>query len=211
MIAKAGASSIGLNFYAPSKRYVAPSQARLIRDAVVHAMDITGVFVNSPVAEVCEITEEVGLDIVQFHGDETVEMIADFHSQCPDTLVIRAFRVDEEGLAPAIHSVQTLQSAGVPLIAVLLDAHVAGEYGGTGHQIAPAVIQDRPKTWPPLILAGGLTPETVAAASSAVDPWGIDTASGVESGPGKKCGDKVRKFISAADATEFVRCSPRFG
>lgn len=197
MIAESGATAIGLNFFPQSKRYISPATARPIRDAVADDIDVVGVFVNSSATKVAEIVEQVGLNVVQFHGDETPEAISQFQQACPDILVVRAFRVGDDGLGDVEQSIEDLRSAGVRLSAILLDAHVAGEYGGTGRQIDASLLQQRPKGWPPLILAGGLTPVTVAAAQAAVAPWGIDTASGVEDSPGVKSREKVAAFVAA--------------
>jgi phosphoribosylanthranilate isomerase len=82
----------------------------------------------------------------------------------------------------------------------LIDARVDGAYGGTGQTVpwdVLARIYHHPE-WPALILAGGLNPENVATAIVTVRPWGVDVASGVESSPGIKDLDQVRRFISNA-------------
>ena len=81
--------------------------------------------------------------------------------------------------------------------AVLVDAHVAGQHGGTGHAIADSLLDLLPRL-PRLILAGGLTPENVAERVGKVRPWMVDVASGVESSPGRKNRDKVARFIENA-------------
>ncbi len=86
--------------------------------------------------------------------------------------------------------------------AILIDAHVPGQFGGTG-RIAPwELLADfRPEV--PLILAGGLTPENVAEAVRIVRPYGVDVASGVETSPGHKDPDKMKRFIeNAREAAE---------
>ena len=83
--------------------------------------------------------------------------------------------------------------------AVLADAWVPGQYGGTGHLAPWRLLADfRPGV--PLILAGGLTPENVAEAVRIVRPYAVDVASGVESSPGRKDPDKMRRFIDHARA-----------
>ncbi|MEZ6130514.1 MAG: phosphoribosylanthranilate isomerase [Planctomycetaceae bacterium] len=197
MIAQAGADAIGLNFYAKSSRYIAPETARIIRDAVADRVGVVGVFVNSSADEVATIAQQVGLNTVQFHGDEPADVIAEFHCLCPDVGIVRAFRVGSEGIASLQQSLRELIAIGIPLTAILVDALVAGEYGGTGRQVNPEWLHGRPETWPPMILAGGLTPATVSAAIQSVRPWGVDTASGVEQSPGVKDADKVQQFIRA--------------
>ena len=81
--------------------------------------------------------------------------------------------------------------------AVLVDAHVAGQFGGTG-QTAPWDLLADFQPGVPVILAGGLTPDNVATAIRRVRPYAVDVASGVESTPGRKDPEKVRRFIEAA-------------
>jgi phosphoribosylanthranilate isomerase len=81
--------------------------------------------------------------------------------------------------------------------ALLVDAHVRGQYGGTGRTAPWHLLADfRPG--PPLILAGGLTPENVAEAVQTVRPYAVDVASGVEHSPGHKDPEKMRRFIENA-------------
>ena len=85
---------------------------------------------------------------------------------------------------------------------VLLDAHAPGTYGGTGRVLDwQSLASQRNKLLRvPMILAGGLTPENVAAAVRAAQPWAVDVASGVESAPGRKDPEKLRAFITNAKA-----------
>ncbi|HLQ45520.1 MAG TPA: phosphoribosylanthranilate isomerase, partial [Planctomycetaceae bacterium] len=92
------------------------------------------------------------------------------------------------------------QRLSVPLAGCLLDARVAGTFGGTG-QVAPweLIAKEYDKVnWPPLILAGGLTPDNVAEAIQIVQPFGVDTASGVESSPGVKDSKLLARFVAEA-------------
>jgi phosphoribosylanthranilate isomerase len=87
-------------------------------------------------------------------------------------------------------------SAGVTPAAILVDAHVPGQFGGTGKTAPWHLLADfKPNV--PLILAGGLTPENVAEAIRIVRPYAVDVTSGVEASPGKKDADKTRRFINA--------------
>ena len=200
MISGFGVSAIGLNFFSGSPRCVSATAAKSIRDAVCQQLDVVGVFVNSPQDKVAQIADCVELDAVQFHGDETAETIAAFHQARPQVAIIRAFRIGADGITAMADSIDQLLAAGVRPAAVLVDAHVPGEYGGTGAQVASNVLKDCPKQWPRLILAGGLTAGNVGSATEAVRPWGLDTASGVEQAPGVKCSHKVGRFMSALPA-----------
>lgn len=200
-VAASNADAIGLNFFAPSKRYVSPAAATTIRELIGNRLEVVGVFVNSTVAEVAAICQQVGLDTVQFHGDETAELIAEFHQMAPKIKIIRAYRVSPDGFAAVESSLAALVALNVPIKAVLLDAYKPGEFGGTGHQVNPELVRDwtAPNALP-VILAGGLRPDNVASAVRIAQPWGVDTASGVEHQPGVKSASRVHQFIAEAQS-----------
>lgn len=178
--ATAGADALGFNFYPGSVRYVAPETAAAIAAQVPAGLCTVGVFVNATRDEVARIAALVGLRALQFHGDEEPQACAGWSRK-----TIKALRVRDRGAA-----------AVAPRYAVdfvLADAYVEGELGGTGKAIALELLEgfDRRR----LILAGGLTPDTVGAAVRAVRPFAVDVASGVESAPGQKDPEKMRRFI----------------
>ena len=110
---------------------------------------------------------------------------------------IPAFAVqDATSLLQITSHLEKWRSLGDVPAAILVDAHVPGQYGGTG-QVAPWHLLVDFDPGVPLILAGGLTPENVAEAIRIVRPYAVDVASGVESSPGKKDPDKMRRFIDA--------------
>jgi phosphoribosylanthranilate isomerase len=206
--AQAGASAIGLNFYPRSKRFVAPAAAadlmrglRQLSDSSGTALpEIVGVFVNADMSDVIRTVEQVGLNTVQFHGEESPADIAGFQHRLPGCRVIRALRVSVECMADSMKSLDALVSE-VALSACLLDAFVAGEYGGTGRTIdrrLPDLYFQQLR--PPLIVAGGLTPENVAQIAEDSRIWGVDTASGVEVAPGQKDAGRMQSFVQAAQA-----------
>ena len=200
----AGASAVGLNFFSGSKRYVSVSAAAEIAEVIrtrgpeSTPPDIVGVFVNSQVADIARTADEVGLTAIQFHGDETTELICRLHEARPELSIIRALRVSMERLDEHLRTIDDLQQR-VPLAACLLDAFVAGEFGGTGVTVdlrVPAAYLQQAR--PRLILAGGLTPENVAGIVEQANPWGVDTASGVETAPGIKHPDRCAMFVHEA-------------
>jgi phosphoribosylanthranilate isomerase len=208
----AGASAVGLNFFSGSKRFVSVSAAAGIAKAIRtpgtenSVPDIVGVFVNSQVTDIARTSDEVGLTAVQFHGDETHDLICRLHDARPDLSIIRALRVSLERLDEHLRTIDELQQR-VPLAACLLDAFVAGEFGGTGLTVdlrIPAVYLQQVR--PRLILAGGLTPGNVAGIVEQANPWGVDTASGVETAPGIKHPDRCSTFVREASK---LRGSPR--
>lgn len=198
MVARAGADAIGLNFYARSPRYVRPEVARDIVKALPADIVKVGLFVNAPADEVCRRFDDLQLDLIQLHGDEPPEFLA----QLDGRPVMRAFRVGPEGLPPVSEYLARCQRLAVPLQLVLLDSLVAGTYGGTGATVDWSTAKQylgKPDV-PPLVLAGGLTPENVADAIRIVRPAAVDVASGVESQPGRKNPTAVGAFIGAARA-----------
>lgn len=197
-VADAGADAIGLNFYERSPRRVTTAAAASISAAVGPAVLRVGVFVNAPAAEIERAVGDASLDAVQLHGDEPASLLADLPAGVP---VVRASRVGEAGLAPIARQLAKAADAGRPYAAVLLDAAAPGNaYGGSG-RVADWARIDAERSLlgsTPLILAGGLKPENVGEAIAAVRPSGVDTASGVELGPGEKDEEQVRRFVTAA-------------
>lgn len=189
--------AIGLNFYAKSKRCVEVNTARDIVSRLPRSVTPVGLFVNHSLAEIRDITSFCGLKVIQLHGDEPPEFAAELR----EFSIIRAFRVGPDSLDQLSRELKAYAALNVRLFGCLIDAHVAGSYGGTG-QLAPweVLASEWGPHWPPLILAGGLTPENVSSAVAAVKPWGVDVASGVESSPGKQDAEAVGRFVSEARA-----------
>lgn len=181
--ARAGADAIGLNFSLRSPRRVSVEQAAAIAAALPAGVCTVGVFVDADREEIAAVAATVGLDALQFHGDEPPALCAGW-----DRKTIKALRVRDA---------TTLAGAGDWAVDfILADAYVEGQAGGTGQRVPLAwlggVARER------LILAGGLTPETVAEAVRAVRPAAVDVASGVEAAPGIKDPEKVERFIAHA-------------
>ncbi|HVK09001.1 MAG TPA: phosphoribosylanthranilate isomerase [Gemmataceae bacterium] len=191
LCATAGADAVGVNFHPGSKRYVDPRASRPLLRSIPPLMAGVGVFVGLPLRQVTALAYQVGLRGVQTHGEprETGDPF-------PFSLVA-AFRVrDRQSLSDIDSYLAACRAAGHLPAAVLADAYVEGQEGGTG-QTAPWDLLAGYRPGVPLILAGGLTPENVGEAIRVVRPAGVDVASGVESAPGKKDPDKVRRFVAA--------------
>lgn len=192
--------AIGLNFYAASPRCVSHVEAVRIGRQLPRGVTRVGVFVNHAVNEIEDLVNDCLLDQVQLHGDESPDQFAALRSRLPHMPLIRAWRMACESLADLDEYLKACQALNVSLAACLIDARVAGVYGGSGHTVAwDALARVYPRdAWPPLILAGGLTPDNAADAIRVAQPWGVDVASGVESQPGVKDLERTKLFIANA-------------
>jgi phosphoribosylanthranilate isomerase len=197
---EAGADMLGFNFYAPSPRYITPSQCLRLQvrlQAALHDfrqnVRMVGVFVNPSQAEVISILGDCNLDMVQLSGDEPPELVAAVGERAYKAL--RPASAQELAQDVEIYP----RRAGPP--AWLIDAYRPGEYGGTG-QTADWSLAANLAAGTAILLAGGLRLETVAQAIRQVRPWGVDVASGVESQPGCKDPAKVTAFLQAVRRVE---------
>ena len=188
---EAGANLLGFNFYPKSPRHITQAEAAKIRPQLPKKIKAVGIFVNAPTADVAAVCKSLKLHAAQLHGDETPKDVADVARSFP---VFKAFRVDSD------FRVETLDEFS-DAFAFLFDAASAGQYGGTGHTTDWDVAR-RATVGRRIILAGGLNVENVAAAVRIVGPYGIDVASGVESGPGKKDHGLLREFIQEVRRAE---------
>ncbi len=179
----AGADALGFVFVPDSPRHVRAALAEWIVARLPPFVTSVGVFVNQALDEMLEIAARCRLQAVQLHGEESEEIARRIPLQ-----VIRAIRVrDRESLRPV---------ATYPANAFLLDAYVEGKAGGTGTTFSwDLVTAVTGKV--PIILSGGLRPDSVEAAVRRVRPYAVDVSSGVEFRPGKKDPQKVREFVAA--------------
>jgi phosphoribosylanthranilate isomerase len=199
IVAEAGADAIGLNFWPASRRYVGRNAASEIAAAAAGNLITVGVFVNATADDIARTADEVELDWIQLHGDESPEVLAQLPSE---PRLIRAFRCGAGGLIEANRYLTECGTCGRLPNAILIDSDAGPVYGGTGHVANWAQVRDERDLLAgiPTILAGGLTPENVADAIAAVWPEGVDVASGVEREPGSKDAKLVREFVAAARA-----------
>ena len=185
-LARHGVQALGFNFWPSSKRYCPPDLAREISPPVAGRILRVGVFVNNarPLAE--ELFEEGIIDVVQLHGDETLE----------DNLHFLAKKI------PVIRAVSALKLPDGDLpeenFALLIDTPAGKEYGGTGQTFDWSIARDFIESHPglPVILAGGITPANAADALAAARPVALDVASGAEVSPGHKDFEKVAAILA---------------
>jgi phosphoribosylanthranilate isomerase len=193
----AGAEAIGLNFYARSTSAINERTAAEIVQSIPANVAKVGVFVNDEPERIVNLHRTLPLDYVQLHGDESPEFVASL-TGIP---IIKAWRLGPDDAPGIVEFVTGCAARGAPLAALLIDAAVAGSYGGTGKTADWSSVAALRNVLPPalpLILAGGLTAENVAAAIASAQPDAVDTASGVESSPGKKDLQRTADFIQSA-------------
>jgi phosphoribosylanthranilate isomerase len=200
----AGADYLGFNFYPKSVRFIEKETCAEITSVLKREhpqIKLVGVFVNSTVKEMKAILETCHLDLAQLHGDETPQMLESFNGKA-----FKAIRLTSESAETSVYPFLKSATKSVPIResvtesvdspAMLIDAAVKGVYGGSGVTADWSATAELAKKYP-LLLAGGLTPENVADAVRQVRPWGVDTASGVESAPGEKDAGKMKAFVQA--------------
>jgi phosphoribosylanthranilate isomerase len=183
-------------FYEGSPRRCSLAEAQLIAATLRRRVELCGVFVNAPLEQIVGDCDELGLSLVQLHGDEGPSFCAEV-ARRTGARVIKAAQVAGSG------DVRDLERYHVDFH--LLDARAKavarqGMRGGTGETFDWGLVGTR-RSKVPLILSGGLTPENVAEAVSVVRPYAVDTASGTEAAPGHKDPERLRAFFAAVAQT----------
>jgi len=184
--ADAGADAVGFIF-AESPRRVSVEEARRISIALPENILRVGVFVDEEPAEVLRISREVGLDLAQLHGDETPEAATAVRQG--GVKVMKALRVRDGA------SLAALDEYEADLF--LLDAHSDKARGGTGQRFDWEVAKSMGGR-DNIVVSGGLDPENVREAVEFFEPYGVDASSSLEDEPGRKNGERVRRFVLVA-------------
>lgn len=194
-----GVDAVGFVFYRPSPRHVETDAARALRRLLPSWVKAVGLFVDSPAEEVREAVGRVGLDVIQFHGDESPEQCA---SSAARTSVAPLEADETQGPTRWWRAVR-MRSPNVLLEsfdrfsaaeALLLDSFSRG-YGGSGTGFDWSWIPPvRPLS---IVLSGGLSPDNVAAAIAAVRPTAVDVSSGIQShDPRRKSAARMERFVA---------------
>lgn len=181
---EAGADAIGLVFYAKSPRAVDAERAAAILRALPPFVSTVGLFVDMPRPQLQRLLQQVPLDLLQFHGDESPEDCEGFGRP-----YIKALRVRPGD------DVAAVMAPYVGARGILLDTFVEGVPGGTGASFDWSLVPRGAAR--PIILAGGLNAENVAAAIRQVRPYAVDVSGGVEAAKGIKDAGRVRAFLQA--------------
>jgi len=179
-----GVDAIGVNL-ARGPRKIDVEHARELVHVLPPFTTAVGLFVDAPESEILAAVRDARLQAVQLHGDESPELAANLRQHVS---VIKAFRIATAADLARIR--------GYPADAYLLDAAVSGQHGGTGVAWDWSLLTDI-DLGAPIILAGGLRPDSVAAAIRATAPWAVDVSSGIESTPGVKNTVQMAAFVAA--------------
>jgi phosphoribosylanthranilate isomerase len=201
---EAGADYLGFIFYTPSKRSVSVSDARRIALQLrrqERCPTLVGVFVNEDPESAAHLLDFCSLDLAQLSGDEPASIILDKESP----LYNRSFKaLRPRSVAEALEEAERFLPEEPPSDrpALLVDAYHPTLHGGTGQMANWEAATRLSQKIPGLMLAGGLKADNVARAIRSVRPFAVDTASGVETAPGRKDHALVRSFIAAAKDPE---------
>jgi phosphoribosylanthranilate isomerase len=203
-VVAAGAHYMGLNFFAPSPRYVTPEQARAIAQAAPEGLCKVALTVDADNAALDDITGAVPLDMLQLHGHETPARVAEVKARY-GLPVMKVIGVAGPGDLEQVfeHSLvadQILVDAKAPKGAVLP--------GGNGLSFDWRLVAQR-RWLKPWMLAGGLNPGNVAEAIRLTNARQVDVASGVETAPGAKSAELIATFTRAAIGAGSEPAIPR--
>ncbi len=185
LVVEAGADAIGLVFYEKSPRFVSNELAAKISKTIPAFVSRVALFKDADKQMIESVLQAVEIDLIQFHGSETVGFCEQFSMPYIKALGMKGIETDAGFL---LANAEKYSSAK----ALLLDGHAPGEAGGTGETFDWASIAAVSK---PVVLAGGLNPENVKQAIKLVHPFAIDVSSGVENAPGIKDKAKVAAFM----------------
>ena len=208
-VADCGADAIGLNFFPGSIRFIDPSSpdaAELSKVGSDRGLLRVGVFVNESPEAIARVVDQIKIDVVQLHGDESIDD-AEALAGAYGFRVIRAIKLPTGPLEPA-----SIEAAARPWIDIgchpLLDADAGAAHGGSGKTLDWNSIRHwsdaNPQT--AFTLAGGLNPGNVAQAITESGTQSVDTASGVEQPRGEKQRDLIDAFVRACHA---AGCGPK--
>jgi len=187
-----GAWALGMIFYEGSPRRCSLAEAQVIAAALRRRVELCGVFVNAPLEQIVRDSEELGLSLIQLHGEEGPSFCGEVRRRT-GARVIKAAQVSGPG------EVRDIERFHVDFH--LLDARAKatarqGMRGGTGETFDWGLLGAR-RSQVPLILSGGLTAANVEEAVAVAHPYAVDSASGTEAAPGHKDPEKLRAFFAA--------------
>jgi phosphoribosylanthranilate isomerase len=179
----AGCDALGFIFYKKSPRYIMPQQAKKIVRLLPSRITKIGIFVNAKEKTIDNIAKMCKLDILQFHGDESVE----FCKKLKGYKIIKAVRIKDKNSLNGLYK--------YPVWGFMFDSYKKNLFGGTGNKFDWKIIKNIKLKKRNIFLSGGLDAKNVKEAIRLIKPDWVDVSSAVETRPGKKDYKKVKKFI----------------
>ena len=199
-----GVDAVGLVFYPPSPRAVTPARAQTLSAAVPAFINVVALVVNMPQGELIELADTVPFDTIQFHGDESPEQCQQLASAV-NKRWIKALRINAETDDATSVAARIDKFAAAGASSILLDAYHQHKYGGTGARFDWSLIPQDSSL--PIILAGGLTPDNIAATLE-LPIYAVDVSGGIEVDKGKKDAAKMRAFMKAMKRDRWQNATP---
>lgn len=186
----AGVDYVGFVFYPPSPRHVEIDTAKALASQIATNARAVGLFVDPTDDQLSEALSHVPIDIIQLHGNETPQRVAEIKERYRNLDVMKAIRIRN---ADDLNAVQDYEATADWL---LFDTKSEKAPGGTGEKFDWSLLKGKTfaKPW---MLSGGLTAENTKDALAQLSPDALDVSSGVESAPGIKDPVKIKAFIDS--------------
>ncbi|WP_353412309.1 phosphoribosylanthranilate isomerase [Arenicella sp. 4NH20-0111] len=192
---KLGVDAVGIILHANSPRLATVEEAKHIRAVVPAFVTLVGVFVDADESLVSDYYNDIGLDLIQYHGCESPDMI-----EALNLPFVKAIRAQSRG------QVEREAQAYPGAQAILLDPFVSGVHGGTG-KVLSADLWPTQSLKQKLVLAGGLSPDNVGNRVGSLKPYAVDVNSGVELSPGRKSMEKLANLVRQVGISDAERNS----
>jgi len=186
-----GADALGFVFYNKSKRYISPTEVKIITNKLSPFTMKVGVFVNESPDMINILSEETGINTLQLHGNEQPEILSKLLLPA-----IKAFRINDD--------FEFKQLDNYSNFSILLDTHSNDDYGGTGQTFTWELIPNEIRK--KIILAGGISIDNIEILFKKIKPAEIDLSSSLEIEPGKKDNEKMKEFFNKVNQFRRQLC-----
>lgn len=198
---EAGADAVGMIFHPPSRRNISVERGKEIISAIGPFVTPVGVFVDAATPTIADIASALGLRVVQLHGHESAEQVIELGKL--GLRIVKALRVDDALEGELARWRAEMARVGAVLTGIVLETGSTAQSGGSGVPNDFVAIQRHQQLGhfahlPPMIVAGGLSPETVEEVVRTLRPWAVDVSSGVEASYGIKSPEKIEAFVRGA-------------
>lgn len=197
----AGCDALGFVFYNKSPRYIRPQKAHEIIKRLPPAVIKIGVFVNAKEKYILQVARRLGLNMLQFHGQESPQFCRKFKNY----KIIKTFKLGAGAGKCSVATKNRLDPQNMLQyrpFAYLFDTYSRIKAGGTGKHFDWKLVRHMGRLERPVFLSGGLSAGNVLKAIKSVRPQWVDACSSLESSPGKKDHMKIKKFIETVKKAE---------